>query len=499
MTESMPGPLEGRDASLEHDYQTLLRRNRALGERLIELEREMSARSQRHADELAEAQREIDRLRAEIDNRAHEAERLQAEVDRLEANAEGLEAELALATTSPGRSTAVWRVLVLDATARASLAACRALGRAGHEVGAAGHTPTSLVTRSRFTARYHQIPGPSATQESFRNSVRSLIAAHGYEVLVVVDDITLARLAPVSLPVPTFPALGPGFERLTDKIGLEALCNDAGVAYPRTFVPADEDEVEDLVDRVGLPVVIKAARSAIARDDQRLGSDAGVRHHEGATIVDDPAAALAAFTAFRRDGLDPILQEFVHRREKINLSIMRRGGRSEMRFTYRVLRDVPLTGGIAMAAETIRPTEGVGAEAVTALERICDAAGYDGLANGEFCRAPDGRLYLIEVNPRLWGSTWFAERLGQRVVERGVRLALGLPALPETPYPAGRRFHHLAGELRWLRLQGPRVEPLRELARTVRPWDVFDGDLLSDPRPILDYALSGLRGSRSRR
>lgn len=497
MTDPSPQPLEGPEESLRHEHQTLERRYRALGDRLIAVERELSSRSQRHADELAAAQREIDRLNDELEARTREGERLEAEVERLRDNAEGLETELALATTSPGRSATTWRLLVLDATARASLGACRALGRAGHEVGAAGHTPTSLVTRSRFIARYHQIPGPDASHDEFRRAVRSLVSAHGYEVLVVVDDLTLARLGHVKLPVPTFPTLGRGFERLTDKIGLAALCAAAGVAYPRTFVPVDQDEVEDLIDQIGLPVVVKAARSAIAHPEAGPGNDEGVRHHEGATIVNEPAAARAAFAAFRRDGLKPILQEFVHRREKINLSIMRRGGRSEMRFTYRVLRDVPLTGGIAMATETISPDRGVGAEAVGALERVCDAAGYDGLANGEFCRAPDGRLYLIEVNPRLWGSTWFAERLGQRVVERGVRLALGLPPLPEVPYPSGRRFHHLAGELRWLRLQGARTGPLRELARTVRPWDIFDGDLLSDPRPIVHYVLAGLRGSRS--
>jgi predicted ATP-grasp superfamily ATP-dependent carboligase len=233
--------------------------------------------------------------------------------------------------------------------------------------------------------------------------------------------------------------------------------------------------------------VIKAARSAIA-------SAAAVRHHEGAVVAKNIDQALAAAAALQRDGLVPIAQEFVHRREKINLSIMRRGGRSEMRFTYRVLRDVPLSGGIAMAAETISPVDGVGAAAVAALERVCDAAGYDGLANGEFCRAPDGRLHLIEVNPRLWGSSWFAERLGQRVAERGVRLALGLPSLPEVPYPVGRRFHHVAGELAWLRLHGARLEPVLELARTTRPTDVFDGLALADPVPAVKSFVRRLRG-----
>jgi predicted ATP-grasp superfamily ATP-dependent carboligase/chaperonin cofactor prefoldin len=470
--------LERDGPSLNQDLETLEHMNHTLGERLIALENEMTDRLQSHTDEMHQAQSEINRLRTELENRVREATRLQDEVKRLMERGDGLEAELALATTAPGRSVSTWRVLVLDASSPSALSACRSLGRAGHDVGVASSTPRPRASYSRFTSRCHQLPGPHAREESFQNALNALIAGDGYEVLVVLDDATLARLRRISPSVPCFPSLGPGFDRLTDKIGLIELADEADVAYPTTFATTSEWDVDDAIASVGLPVVVKAARSAVAAAD-------GVHHHEGATVANDHETALAAFSTFRGEGLTPIVQEFVHRREKINLSIFRRGGRSEVRFTYRVLRDVPLSGGVAMAVETIPSDRGIGFEAVEALERLCDAAGYDGLANGEFCRAPDGRLYLIEVNPRLWGSTWFAERLGQRVVERGVRLALGLPALPDVDYPEGRRFHHLAGELRWLRLHRSRLGPLRELLRTTRPWDVFDGDELSDPKPII--------------
>jgi D-aspartate ligase len=486
--EEFSNRVDDRAARLE--LEALERRYRELGERLVNLELEMANRLEEHAEELREAQKETGRLQGELENRAREATRLQEEIERLTERADGLEAELALATTAPGRSASTWRVLVLDASERAALSACRTLGRAGHEVGAASSSSTPLAGYSRFTARSHVLPDGTASAESFQNTLNALVAGHGYEVLVGVDDATLARLGRISVPIPTFPLLGPGFDRLTDKIGLVELCRDAGVPYPTTFATTSESEVDDVIATVGLPVVVKAARSAIA-------TSAAVHRHEGATVAKDRSDALAAIAEFRAEGLTPIVQEFVHRREKINLSIIRRGGRSEVRFTYRVLRDVPLTGGIAMAVETISPDTGIGAEAVAALERVCDAAGYDGLANGEFCRSPDGRLYFIEVNPRLWGSTWFAERLGQRVVERGVRLALGLPALPEVPYATGRRFHHAAGELRWLRLHRSWRQPLGELLRTTRPWDVFDGDQLSDPGPIVRYALRNF-GRRKR-
>ena len=142
-----------------------------------------------------------------------------------------------------------------------------------------------------------------------------------------------------------------------------------------------------------------------------------------------------------------------------------------------------------MATETIDRSTGVGSEAVDSLERVLDAASYDGVANGEFMQsADDGRLYLIEVNPRLWGSTWFAERLGQRVVERGIRLALGLDPLPDVPYSPGRRFHHLPGEAQWLWLHPEKRRAIRELAATIRPRDVFEYQDGSDALVVPRYA-----------
>jgi predicted ATP-grasp superfamily ATP-dependent carboligase len=309
------------------------------------------------------------------------------------------------------------------------------------------------------------------------------VRRHGYEVVIPTDDATLERIGTLALPAPTVPRVDESWRRITDKRALLEICAAADVSYPRTFTPRAEEDDASVVEAARLPVVVKSPRSAALLDGSVVA-------HSGAFITSDAAAAHAAIRALRSRGLEPLVQERIRRSDKVNLTIFRRAGSSEMRFVYRVLRDVPLTGGIAMALETMDPTSPDGAEAVAALERVCDAAGYEGVANGEFCRSADnGKLYLIEVNARLWGSTWFAERLAQRVVERGVRLALGHDPLPEASYPVGRRFHHLPGEIEWLRLQPRRAAGVAALARTVRPWDVFEYQDASDLAAIGRYAL----------
>jgi predicted ATP-grasp superfamily ATP-dependent carboligase len=379
------------------------------------------------------------------------------------------------------------RVLVLDADKRQALAACRGLGRADHDVGAAGYQPSALAGWSRYTRRYHRLPSPRGATDDFGAALRALTTEQGYDVVVAVEDPTVAALVEAGLEIPTVPRLGTGLERLVDKVALAGIAAAAGVAYPPTEV-LDGPTHAGVLERLGAPAVVKPARSAVALDGR-------VSHHSGAAVTPDPAAVADAAETIGRQGLVPIAQERIERADKINVTIFRRSGISEVRFPYRVLRDVPLTGGIAVTLETVSAEQGIGANAVAALELVCDEAGYEGIANGEFClSARDGRLYLIEVNTRPWGSLWFAERLGQRVADRAVRHAVELPSAPSPPARAGRRYHNPAGELRWVLRHASRRRPLLSVVRSTRPWDVFEYVDPADPVATLRYAVAKLSG-----
>jgi predicted ATP-grasp superfamily ATP-dependent carboligase len=370
------------------------------------------------------------------------------------------------------------RVLVLDASARNTLAAVRALGRAGLEVASGGYRPTELTAHSRYCHRYHVLPDPTGPEKPFADALRILVDRWGYETVVATDDATIARIHSVDSTVPSVPSGDRGFDSLVDKVGLAEVCTEAGVAYPQTLQLVDTD-ADALLTQLSPPVVVKASRSALA-------APTAVSHHAGAVIAVAPTEVAAAGAAVTAAGIPPIVQEHIARREKIDVALVRRGGRSEVRLVYAVLRDIPLTGGLGVTLETLSPEHGRGREAVAALERVCDAAGYEGLANGEFCvSARDGRLVLVEVNPRLWASSWFGERLGQRIAERCVRPALGLPALPPAVYSPGRRFHHPVGELRWVLLHGRRTHPLIDVLRSFRLRDVYEYDDLTDLGPLV--------------
>ncbi len=99
-------------------------------------------------------------------------------------------------------------------------------------------------------------------------------------------------------------------------------------------------------------------------------------------------------------------------------------------------------------------------------------------------------ITLIELNPRLSGTTWFRERLGLRPTERAVRLALGLPALPPARVPVGRTFHVLPLEAR-IAARSRRWSRLRALGWW-GPGDRIDGVSLTDPWPTFSHYVGRL-------
>lgn len=379
-------------------------------------------------------------------------------------------------------------VLVVDAWERMALAACRALGRVGVEVGVAGHDRRAdIVASSRYAERYDSLLDPQGPAAPYQAALHALVRQRGYVAIISCHDASLARLASIELPVPTLSVLDGAWHRLQDKARLAEVCGPAGIGYPLTERIETAAQGRTALQRLGIPAFVKGATSAHATPDR-------VAFARGATYARTVAEGEAAAAEMLGAGLPVVVQAAIPRAQKLNAVLLRRDGGSEVRYAHRVLREVPRVGGTGIALQALDPDRGDGADAIGLLEKICGAVGYEGVVQAEMYRtADDGALCLVDVNPRLWGSTWFAERLGLRIVERSVRAALGLPALPAPAYEAGRRFHTVSGELRWW-LKGPgRWAGLGAIARTTGPRDVFEYVDPTDPVPTARYVAGGVR------
>ena len=365
------------------------------------------------------------------------------------------------------------------------MATVRGLGRAGWRVIVAGGDPkdAALAATSKYVEAYHRIPDPRGEAAPVEAALQDVVRRRGCRAVVICYDGTIARLRGLNLGVPTVPILDDALDRLIDKANLAVVCSDAGVIYPRTWLADGTEPIP-----VDQPLIVKPRRTAVARPDRVVSLT-------GASVTSDRRELDSAVTRVRAAGLEPIVQLRVERASKVNVSIVRRAGYTSFQIAYKVLREFPPEGGRAAATETLDPVSGIGARALAAAERVCDAADYAGLANVEFYVQNDGELCLIEVNTRVWGSVWLPEVLGLRAVDRAVQDALGHNPQPPLPYQAGRRFHRPTLELQWFLSSSPERGPRRQLLGSIGPSDVFDLLSASDPMPVAAYAGTRLTGA----
>jgi hypothetical protein len=380
------------------------------------------------------------------------------------------------------------RVLLLGDRPVVALAACRALGRAGFDVAVTGSRDLEVAGVSRHASRYHRIPPIDGAGDGWSLALRALVKSVGYDVVVATSDAGVARLLDLDIPVPTCPEISDRHLSLIDKGYLATLCAEASVDYPRTQRSRTSDEDEVVAREVGRLIVVKAARSAVA-------SPGGVVTLPGAHLVSDQRAASLAMAYIRGRGVDPVVQEYLEG-EKLQGMIIRRAGMTSFRLAFRVSREFPPERGSETLLESLDASTGIGVELVGMLERLADAAAYDGFLGAEFYRTVDGRLCVFDVNPRLGGALAFAELLGHRLTVRAVRDVLHLDPAPMQGEVAGRRYHHLLRELRWLRA---RPREIAGVLATSSPRDIWDIPSLIDPLPELLWLARRLRHARRRR
>jgi predicted ATP-grasp superfamily ATP-dependent carboligase len=119
--------------------------------------------------------------------------------------------------------------------------------------------------------------------------------------------------------------------------------------------------------------------------------------------------------------------------------LMGRGGDLKAFFVHRRLREFPVSGGPSTLRESVyRP------EAVQAAHELLKSTDFRGVAMVEFkTDARDGKIKLLEVNPRFWGSLSLAVDAGVNFPYLLLLEAFDIPFPPLDRYRIGHRCRWL--------------------------------------------------------
>lgn len=378
-------------------------------------------------------------------------------------------------------------VVVTDALLRKALAAVRSLGSRGIEVYAADTTRLTPAGLSKYCRRSIRSPSPAESPDSYRDWLAALPQRLPGVMTFPMDDASIRAALPLSdqLPPGSFCLLPPpqAFETASDKYATVRLAETLGIECPRTWLPSGEKELASIWSAEGGgPVVVKPRRSSGSR---------GIR------ICAEWGQLLKAYREASAIGELPMIQQYIPPGERFDAAVlMDEEGRPVASFAQREVRHYPADIGPSTVQESVSRPELV-EQAISLLGKL----NWRGVAEAEWMRDPrDGRLKLMEINPRYWNSLHLAIQSGIDFPFLHYRLSRGEKVGPIHTYSVGQIARNLlpgdllhAWSTRTLRGLDP---PL--LSKGGRP---VEDDIWSrrDPAAAVGFALACARFALDKR
>ena len=284
------------------------------------------------------------------------------------------------------------RVLVTDGASKHTLAAVRSLGTKDIKVTVIDRSPLAQAFYSKYCKRKYLVRFSPDRPDRFIRELKRILRAEQHEVLLPISwyaNYHISRFREELEPYIAIPvASHASMEIAANKDKTMKFAADIGVDIPRTFAPSTEYELQEVVNSIEFPLVIKGSTGAghvyYPRNEEEL-----VHYYS------------------KIKALRPIVQEYVKGIGHGFFALYNRG-KCVAFFMHKRLREFPTTGGPSTAAISY-----FSKSLMKQGMRILDRLSWHGVAMVEFKRSDvDGKYYLMEINPKFWGSLELAIKAG---------------------------------------------------------------------------------------
>lgn len=290
--------------------------------------------------------------------------------------------------------------IVTDVHYRMSLALLRDLGEAGVEI--------ICCESDRYRDRASSPPLGALSRQckrhvwlqdaNYLNALLELCREVGemyqcHPVLLPVGAATLASVSAArekfdevaSLLIPTTEQL----DLFNSKERLAALAESLSVPTPESFTRQSGETLKEFVRRLVFPCVIKPI----------CGEKHGLTAAQRYVFANTEEDAISAFLKYQKlTNEAPVVQARLMG-GGLGLSVLAVNGTIIHSICHRRLREYPISGGPSTCCRTESRDD-----LLAYAEVLVKNTGYSGLAMFEFKEDTDGKPYLLEVNPRIWGT-----------------------------------------------------------------------------------------------
>lgn len=296
--------------------------------------------------------------------------------------------------TRSGRRS-LTRILVLDGHSAAALAVTRSAGRAGHWVAVGANRGLFAAAKlSRYCRIGFDYPVSTSEPDGFVASILEFVRTNHIDLVIPVTDWTLSPLSAeherfaslCRLAMPSNSAI----EFASDKFRTIELAQHIGIEVPKTRLIHTLDLLTDWKDG-GFPVVVKD-RFSVRWIDHRAVFGSVTYAYSAEELEKKVAERLT------KAG-DVLVQEFVSG-QGIGFSCFVAAGKTYLPFQWLRVREVDPRGSASSARKSIPLDDAL----VSKSEELITRLGFEGIAMVEYKRSSEGRLVLMEINGRPWGS-----------------------------------------------------------------------------------------------
>jgi predicted ATP-grasp superfamily ATP-dependent carboligase len=325
-------------------------------------------------------------------------------------------------------------LIVGSADLRGTIAAIRALARAGWTVGI-GSPRRGHATASRFCSAWHPVPLLGRSREQFVHAINAAVADGDYDLAFGGGDAEVLALSAVRndlhLNIPY--ADDDSVRRAMDKVDLYRAAEHIGIKMPHTAV-ATEEAIAQVRDRV----IVKP------RLHWSPGHWASPSRLEAAVV----RTAHEAERQVRRitdAGGTALLQEFVEGQLMAYVALTSKTSNVVAGFMQAATAKWPLQAGIFARAVTVAASKNLAAQ----ISQLLGELGWFGITQLQFIQPANGDPYLIDFNGRFYMSLSLPVEAGLNLPAMWASLALNRePSSQVASLQVGLQYQWLELDLR---------------------------------------------------
>jgi predicted ATP-grasp superfamily ATP-dependent carboligase len=379
-------------------------------------------------------------------------------------------------------------VIVTNAKSRIAYNVARSLGRRNIRVIAADFVPRSMCFVSRYVQGHFVYPSPFRDASKFIESLIDGIERSKTEVLIPVFEETFLISKYKDMLSPLVGLVLPEYSQILtahNKDVWRNLARGLGIPTPISCSIAELRRAGRLRE-LQYPVLIKPKQG---------GGSWGIREVHAAQDLE------ALLTQDNYEGKD---WERFFAQEKVRgtthcVAMLFNHGQMKAKVAYRQLRDYPVKGGQATLRVSMRHEQ-----AEEYFQTLLESFRWHGPCQADFMVDQDtGVPYLIDINPRLWGSLTQAIGAGVDFPYLIYRLAKEGDVAPVTDFKTGVVTRWIGGDLvalpSRLRSAPSKVDVMRDFVFPAKPAALFDDFSFGDPLPLLEWGRDALaRAMKSR-